>query len=135
MLVLMIVVAVGMTSVNAQHLKVAEKITIKVEELPEYVVITSENTKLLGGINITIDYKKSPYKTSLQKLEETLQAGKQLRIRNQTDLLNTMSQLGFAYVDAYNANAGTFGGGKDLIVSDSKFRINMIFRKKKQYQK
>lgn len=126
----LIAFALGMDTVSAQSLEVDGQVSVTVEELPEYVVITSENTKLLGGINIIIDYKKSPYKASLQKLEETLQAGKKLRIRNQTDLLNIMSNLGFAYVDAYNAGAGTFGGGDDVVVSDSKFRINMIFRKK-----
>jgi hypothetical protein len=105
-----------------------------IDELPEYIIITSENTKLLGGINIIIDYKKSEYKAQLSDLEVALQSAKGFKIRNQTDLLNTMSSLGFEYVDAYNANAGTIGvgGGDDITVSgsDSKFRTNMVFRKK-----
>lgn len=102
--------------------------------LPEYVIITSENTKLIGGINITIDYKKSSYKKELEALEHKLQGRKELSIRNQTDLLNAMSGLGYEYVDAYNANAGTLGVGTgdkvDVFGSDSKFRINMVFKKK-----
>lgn len=117
------------SEINAQ-----EYIAPNVSELPEYVIITSENTKLLGGINIIIDYKKSQYKPQLSELETALQSGKGHKIRNQTDLLNTMSNIGFEYVDAYNANAGTLGvgGGDDIVVSgsDSKFRINMVFRKK-----
>lgn len=134
-----IVLGFGSISANAQELKVGEKTAITVEELPEYVVVTSENTKLLGGINIIIDYKKSPYKASLEQLEITLQSGKELRIRNQTDLLNAMSELGFEYVDAYNAHAGTIGAGTgdDIAVgvSDSKFRTNMVFRKKERFRK
>lgn len=128
----------GSVVVKAQELKVEEKTTITVEELPEYVVVTSENTKLLGGIDITIDYKKSPHKPALEQLEFTLQSGKELRIRNQTDLLNTMSKLGFEFIDAYNANAGTIGAGTGddiaLGISDSKFRINMVFRKKEKFR-
>lgn len=63
---------------------------------------------------------------------------KKLRIRNQTDLLNAISQLGYEYVDAYNANAGTLGvgGGDDVEVfgSNAKYRINMVFRKKEKYR-
>ncbi len=110
----------------------------KVGELPEYIVVTSENTKLLGGINISIDYKKSKYRDKLSELEHALQSGKGLRIRNQTDLLNEMSDIGFEYVDAYNAQAGTLGalGGDDVAAtgSKSKFRTNMVFRKKEKFR-
>lgn len=127
-------------NINAQELSVTktESSSVSIKDLPEYVIVTSENTKLLGGINITIDSKKSAYKDQLDKLEDLLQARKKLRIRNQTDLLNAMSKLGFEYLDAYNANAGTLGvgGGKDVEVfgSDSKFRINMVFRKKEKFR-
>ncbi len=123
---------------NAQELSVAESSSVNIKELPEYVIITSENTKLLGGINITIDYKKSKYKPQLEELEDLLQARKKLSIRNQTDLLNAMSKLGFDYLDAYNANAGTLGagGGDDVEIfgSESKFRVNIVFRKKEKFR-
>ncbi len=125
-------------SLSAQELKVVTSSAVNIQNLPEYVVITSENTKLLGGINITIDYKKSKYENVLDELETLLQNRKKLRIRNQTDLLNAMSQLGFEYVDAYNATAGTIGagGGNDVEIfgSDAKYRINMVFRKKEKYR-
>ncbi len=126
-------------SLTAQELKVVESSTVNINDLPEYIVITSENTKLIGGINITIDYKKSQYEDVLDELETLLQNRKKLRIRNQTDLLNAMSKLGFKYVDAYNATAGTLGlgGGDDVQLSgsESKFRTNMVFRKKEKYRK
>jgi hypothetical protein len=126
-------------SLTAQELKVVESSTVNINDLPEYIVITSENTKLIGGINITIDYKKSQYEDVLDELETLLQNRKKLRIRNQTDLLNAMSKLGFEYVDAYNATAGTLGlgGGDDVQLSgsESKFRTNMVFRKKEKYRK
>ncbi len=50
-----------------------------------------------------------------------------------------MSKLGFDYVDAYNANAGTIGAGDgndvEIFESESKYRINMVFRKKARHRK
>ena len=137
--VLLVITLLLTTTSIAQELKIVETSAVSISELPEYVVITSENTKLLGGINITIDYKRSAYEEKLETLEELLQSGRKLRIRNQTDLLNAMSQLGFDYVDAYNATAGTIGagGGDDVEIfgSEAKYRINMVFRKKEQFRK
>ncbi len=136
-LLLLIVFALSL-NLSAQELKVETSSSTNIEQLPEYVIITSENTKLLGGINIHIDAKKSNYKKELRGLEDLLQSGDKLKVRNQTDLLNAMSKLGFEYINAYNANAGTLGvgGGDDIEVfgSDSKFRINMVFRKKEKYR-
>jgi len=120
----------------AQQLEVQRSYSVSAADLPEYVIITSENTKLLGGINITIDYKRSQYEDVLERLESLLQDGDKLRIRNQTDLLNAMHTLGFDFVEAYNATAGSLGvggGGSDLDVfgSEAKFRTNMVFRKKR----
>ncbi len=107
-----------------------------VEMLPTYLVITSENTKLIGGINIVIDYKKSRYEPALEELEFLLQNRKKMKIRNQTDLLNVMYELGYEFIDAYNATSGTLGAGAgdnvDVFGSESKFRTNMVFKKMKQ---
>lgn len=109
---------------------------VNINELPEYVVVTSENTKILGGININIAHKKSNYEKALKELESTLQNVKKLRVRTQTDLLNAMSKLGFDYIDAYNANAGAIGAGAgdkiQLSDTQAKFRTNMVFRKKEE---
>ncbi len=128
------------TNIVAQELSISktESSSVNIKELPEYVIITSENTKLFGGINIAIDYKKSSYAEVLERLETLLQNRKKLRIRNQTDLLNALSKLGFEYIDAYNANAGTIsaGGGDDIEIfgGESKYRVNMVFRKKEQFR-
>ena len=123
----------------SQELSVTNTSEVTIKNLPEYVIITSENTKFLGGINIIIDYKKSAFKPELRNLEELLQDGDKLRVRNQTDLLNSMSKLGYEYIDAYNASGGTLGagGGDDVEIfgSSTKFRINMVFRKKAQFRK
>lgn len=107
---------------------------IKTEELPEYIIITAENTKLLGGIGISIDWKKSPYKSKLQNLVDYLEDER--RVRNLTDLFNVMFELGFDYKDAFNADAGTLGvgAGDDLNItgSDSKYRSNIVFKKYKK---
>lgn len=126
------------TNVKAQELKVENMSSVNINELPEYVVVTSENTKLIGGININIDYKKSDYEAVLKELEHLLQNKNKLKIRNQTDLLNAMSKLGFEYINAYNGKAGTIGassGNKfEILGSQAKYRINMVFKKKAKYQ-
>lgn len=130
---LLLIVTVLSFNLSAQELKVKNSF-INIQQLPEYIVVTSENTKLLGGIDIIIDYKKSDYADVLEELETLLQNKRKLRIRNQTDLLNAMFKLGFEYVDAYNGTSGAVGvsGGDDLQVSGNqvKYRINMVFRKK-----
>lgn len=122
----------------SQELKVENISSISIEELPEYVIVTSENTKLIGGINITIDYKRSQYQDRLEELESLLQNRRKLHIRNQTNLLNAMSKLGFEYIDSYAGASGSLGlgGGDDIEVfgSESKFRTNMVFRKKEVYR-
>ncbi len=110
-----------------------------VKDFPEYVIITSQNTKFLGGIDITIDSKKSKYEDQLDNLEELLQSRSGLRVRNQTDLLNAMSQLGFEYINSYNAEAiMPDKNGEDIFDiiegGEGTFRVNMVFRKKEKYR-
>ena len=104
------------------------------EKLPEYIVITAENTKLLGGIGIIIDWKKSPYKAQFQLLEEYLVSKDQKKVRTLSDLMNAMHELGYAYNDAFNANSGSLGlgtqsGDLDISGSSAKFRTNIVFKK------
>lgn len=136
---LLVVVTFLALNVSAQELSVDNSPSVNIERLPEYVVVTSENTKLLGGMNINIASKKSSYENVLKDLEALLQKNRNLAIRNQTDLLNAMSTLGFDYVDAYNASAGTVGAaaGEDVQAfgSNAKYRINMVFRKKTAFRK
>ncbi len=130
-------------TLNAQELKVektSQNAVINIEELPEYLIIQSEDTRLLGGIAMTIDYKNSEYKEALIKLQGTLEKSSGLKVRNQTDLLNALSKLGFEYVDAYEASAfssSTSDQSQDKSSSEygsSKIRINMIFRKKEKFR-
>lgn len=131
-------------NINAQELSVVTSSQINVNSLPEYVIITSQNTKLLGGSGITIDAKKSKYQDQLESLQSLLQGRKKLHIRNQTDLLNAMSQLGFDFVDAFNASQASTSGGKSSEADDlfngvleggtGSFRVNMIFRKKEKFR-
>ncbi|MBW8243635.1 hypothetical protein K1F50_12565 [Muricauda oceani] len=133
-----LLLALSTFTMTAQELSVDNSSSVNIERLPEYVVITSENTKLLGGMNINIASKKSNYENVLKDLEDLLQKNKNLAIRNQTDLLNAMSKLGFDYLDAYNASAGTVGAaaGEDVQAfgSNAKYRINMVFRKKMEFR-
>ncbi len=116
---------------------------INVTDLPEYVIVTCQNTKLFGGIGIFIDSNKSSYKEELTSLENILQSKKQLFIRNQTDLLNAMSKLGFDFVNAYNAstvaplkdNADFVDAViTDIDGSEGAYKVNMVFRKKEKHR-
>lgn len=126
----------------SQELSVIKSSSVNINDFPEYVIITSQNTKLLGGIGIIIDSKRSAYKSQLRQLEDLLQDGDKLRVRNQTDLLNAMSKLGFEYVNAYNANAvmpsSRDSGGEDLLNvldgGEGAYKVNMVFRKKEKFR-
>ncbi len=124
-------------NLSAQELKVDNSSAVNINQLPEYIVITTENTDILGGIDIQIDSKKSKYKDQLKELNTLLQNGKKLQIRNQTDLLSAMSQLGYEYVDAFNSESLSDSGdigGVDTSVGLVKFRVNIVFRKKAKYR-
>lgn len=123
----------------SQELSVIKSSSVSVNDFPEYVIITSQNTKLLGGIGLIIDSKKSKYKSQLQELEDLLQDGDKLRVRNQTDLLNAMSKLGFEYINAYNANAVMPSkDSSDLLNAldggEGAYKVNMVFRKKEKFR-
>ncbi|MCL3780414.1 hypothetical protein EMN47_08415 [Prolixibacteraceae bacterium JC049] len=98
-----------------------------VNRLPKYLVINAENTKLLGGIGLHINAKKSPYKEALREFEDYLYDVK--KVRNMTDLLNVMDELGFDYKDSYNSSSSSIGVGDDITGSASKVRTSLIFKK------
>jgi hypothetical protein len=121
------IIAILFTSiVQAQELSVNDKI-VKVEELPEYIVISCDNISsfLAKTIQISIQARNSEYETVLNKLENILEDEKNLAIRNQTDLLNTMSKLGFDYVNAFPQNSNESGNFS---------RSSIVFRKKEKYR-
>ena len=97
-------------------------------KLPNYIVVTVENTKLLGGIGLTIDWKNSEYKAEMERLYEYLQSSKNggQGVRTLTDLLNVMSNLGFEYVDSFNASSFGIDPGSE------KQRNNVVFKKAKR---
>ncbi|MGG8497816.1 hypothetical protein ACQY1Q_15500 [Tenacibaculum sp. TC6] len=107
--------------------------TVNVNELPNYIIISSQKSAFFGDIAIIIDTKNSLYKDKLDELESLLQNRKKLKIRNQGDLLNAMDALGFDYVDSYNETETD--SYTNLDKTARKFRVNMIFRKKEHYRK
>ncbi|MFA8300670.1 MAG: hypothetical protein ACEPOV_10945 [Hyphomicrobiales bacterium] len=111
--------------------------TFDANRLPKYIVITAENTKLFGGINPMIDAKKSPHKEALRDFEDYIVSKRTgAGVRNLTDLLNVMDGLGFDYIDSFNADSSSYsdtmddGDGFSDSVSDSKFRVNLVFKKR-----
>ncbi|MFY7651409.1 MAG: hypothetical protein ACOVQE_01850 [Chitinophagaceae bacterium] len=111
---------------TAQELSVKDKL-IKVTELPEYVVINSDNATgtLSRTIRIAILSKFSATEKELQLLQEILDDKQYLGITNQTDLLNAMSKLGFDFLTAFPQN---------LRELSSESRTGFVFRKKEKYR-
>lgn len=64
-----------------------------------------------------------------------LQEKKQLRIRNQTDMLNAMSKLEFEYINSFTARTDGTEVRDNVSLSDTKHRINTVFRKKEKFRK
>ena len=87
------------------------------EHLPEYIVIRCDDR---GDPVLTIDRRKSRYNSQLEMLEEYLSHRKKRNVRNQSELLTVMSEVGYDYVNAYSVN-----------VED---RINVVFRKKEEHR-
>ena len=107
------------------------------ESSPRYVVLTVENTGLLGGISLDIQTKKSPYGRELKDLEHYLEDKREREVKTLTDLLNVMDELGFDFRDSFNARTGSvgidtnLGGTTDLQLGSDKFRINVIFKRQR----
>lgn len=112
-----LLLTLAFTSALAQKQNIDETHLIDIAELPEYVVIRYTTAQL--GVIIVVDKKDSPYEPSLTELNDLLENRKKLKIRNLTDLLNTLSDIGFDYVN-------TFSIGEDV--------TGVVFRKKPEYR-
>lgn len=103
--------------------------SIDVNNLPKYIVIGAEDTKLLGGIGVYIAKKKSESKSEMKNLEYYLHSTK--RVRTITDLLNEMDLLGFEYQDTFVGGAKSIGTDGSYTYGDvEKTRYNIVFKKK-----
>lgn len=104
------------TSALAQGQNTDKAPLIDINSLPKYVVI---ETDLRGRLaDIAIDSRNSPYEAALTELEDLLVSKEKLRIQNRTDLLNTLSNIGFDYVNSFSV----------AII------IHTVFRKKPEYR-
>lgn len=108
--------------------------------LPEYLVLkVTHRSDWSTGINITIDGTKSKHKDALWQLEEHIGNKKKTRVYNLTDLLNRMSELGYAYHSAFvdeqdiepdqNLEDATMA---DVLLDDEGGNVtqNLVFKKK-----
>lgn len=113
-------------SLDAQQLSSKDKV-VRIEVLPEYIVINCDNTVsfLTRSIRIEIFAKKSENEKTLKNLEELLEDSRHLKIGNHTDLLNAMSKLGFDYQNNFL---------QEPITSNTFGRIAFVFRKKQKYR-
>lgn len=114
-----------------QELNASQGQKINADDLPKYIIISSQKGEIFNDIAIIIDSDNSPYKKGLDKLEHMLQNRKMLKVRNQADLLNAMDQLGFDYLDVYQDTEKDSKTSLDKTAR--RFRVNMIFKKKEKY--
>ena len=107
-------------SLNTSPINHVEKLDHKfsLEHLPEYVVVRS--TGAGSSMAIIIDHRKSKYDSQLEMLEEHLSHRKRANVRNQSDLLTAMSEVGYDYINAYQV--------------DVEGMINTVFRKKEEFR-
>lgn len=103
-----------------------------INKLPNYVIVAADASPgLLGGLGISIDTKNSEYKDQFDNLEDFLTSKKEgAGVRNLTDLLNTMYELGYEYVNAFEASS--FGIGAESVTASSrseKARASIVFKK------
>ncbi len=94
---------------------------LNVDRLPEYIIVQTESGGLTGGISISLHWRKSKYRTQLEILERQYLRGRK-DIRTLTDLFTYMSEIGFDYINAFEARSA------DL----SNTRSNVVFRKKEE---
>ena len=125
-ILLLLLLAGSISSLKAQELNP--------NELPNYVVVTVENTRLVGAMNLNIDTKKSPDRNALLDLEDYLTDKDRSRVRTITDLLNTMDRLGFDYIDAYDAKLQTNNNNRDGfgLNGTATVRTNVVFKRSKE---
>ncbi|NOT36997.1 MAG: hypothetical protein HOP11_06435 [Saprospiraceae bacterium] len=101
--------------------KAVEDLDIK--KFPEYIVIsTRSNNDLFGYIDIDIETKKSKYEAELIELNEVLSSKNNMRIRNNTDLLNAMYNFGYEFIDSFVNRSNNNPTSTD-------FYNNLVFKK------
>ncbi|WP_350287932.1 hypothetical protein [uncultured Croceitalea sp.] len=123
-IVLMALLVSCTVAVSAQALT-ASSTEIHVDDLPEYIIISSEARGISGGILPVIESKGSVHDVALTELESMFADRKKLNLKNQIDLLNKMSELGYEFVNAYPSWISN---------STSRVRTGMVFRKKPRFR-
>ena len=111
-----ILLILAFTGALAQEQNTDKVGSVDINNLPEYVVIRFVSPP---GVIIVVDKKDSPYESGLIELNELLEDRKKISVRNLTDLLNALSDVGFDYVDAFRI-------GDDV--------TGVVFRKKPEYR-
>lgn len=102
------------------------------ETMPKYVVLVAEKGGFIFGSEVQVERRRSKSKQSLKWLQDYLYENK--ASRNLTDLLNTMDELSFEFVDFVESSSDGIGVGAgddvDVTGTTSKNRILFVFKKK-----
>lgn len=100
----------------------------KKETMPKYVVLVAEKGGLIFGSGVQVEKRRSKSKESLKWLQGHIRENK--ASRNLTDLLNTMDDLSFEFIDFVESSSDGIGAGDEITGSTSKNRILFVFKKK-----
>lgn len=100
--------------------------------LPTYIIISANPTpKLFGGLELAIDTKNSKKEIQLEELQKYLESKKDgVGVRNLIDLFNSMYDLGFEYVNAFEASSFSVSTvEKSVSSANQDTRSNIVFKK------
>ncbi len=104
----------------------------KKSEMPKYVVLAAEKGGLIFGSEVEVEKRRSKSKEQLKWLQRYIRENK--ASRNLTDLLNTMDELSFDFVNFVESSSDGIGVGTgddvSLIGNTSKNRILFVFKRR-----
>ncbi|GEM_PF-5001583 len=102
------------------------------DAMPKYVVLVAEKGGFIFGSEVQVERRRSKSKKTLKWLQDYLYENK--ASRNLTDLLNTMDELSFEFIDFVESSSNGVGVGTgddvDVTGTSAKNRILFVFKKK-----
>ena len=106
--------------------------TYNKNEMPKYIVLVAEKGGFIFGSEVQVERRRSKLKGQLKWLQRYIRENK--ASRNLTDLLNTMDELSFDFMNFVESSSDGIGVGAgddiDITGSTSKNRILFVFKRR-----
>ena len=101
-------------------------------KMPKYIVLVAEKGGFIFGSEVQVERRRSKLKGQLKWLQRYIRENK--ASRNLTDLLNTMDELSFDFMNFVESSSDGIGVGTgddiDITGSTSKNRILFVFKRR-----